>query len=174
MSECFDKNKIEEEELKEALATQDARAVVLQILEEKGYTPEDIETDREFTVRAGEREERVSVDYLITLRGKRYMAVKCSMAVVSRERHVLSFSRVVENYQIPLSVITDGVDALVMDTVTGKTIGESFDDIPSKEDALRTFDSLEFREYPPERLEKQTRILLAFECATCPTPKETE
>ncbi len=32
--------------------------------------------------------------------------------------------------------------------------------------------SLQFKEYPPEKLEKETRILLAFETVRCPNTKQ--
>lgn len=162
--------KIRAEDERETLATKDAREIIGELLTQKGYLPGDLEIDREFSIRAGGREDTASVDYIVRLEGRRYMAVKCSMALESRERHVLAFGRVVDRYQIPYCVITDGLTARLMDTQSGKTLSEELDAIPSREEALRDIWTLEFRECPPERKAKETRILLAFECAACPKP----
>ncbi|MEJ2183225.1 MAG: type I restriction enzyme HsdR N-terminal domain-containing protein [Nitrospirota bacterium] len=164
------KDKMRSHEERETLATSDARSIVSELLQRKGYLPEDIEKDRVFTVRAGQKEDTASVDFIIRLRGKRYMAIKCSMALVSRERHVLAFSRAVDEDQIPYSVITDGLRANLMETSTGRVISEELDALPSRQEAMEEAARLRYGPCPPERKEKETRILLAFECARCQSP----
>jgi hypothetical protein len=174
MSECFDRKelirkKIQVEEEAERIATGDARELVGEFLRaKKGYLPEDIETDREFVVRTGSHEDTVSVDYIVRLKGKRYMAIKCSMSLESRERHVVSFSRVADSVQIPYCVVTDGIKAYLIETVSGKKLSEEMDALPSREEAMGDMEAVEFEQYPPEKAEKEKRILLAFECTSCP------
>lgn len=170
------RKKVQEEDAREQLATMDARQLVLMFLkEEKGYLDEDIEIDREFIVSVKEGpspiEEAVSVDYVIRLEGIPYMAIKCSMAVESRERHMLAFSRVVDSRQIPYSVVTDGLKALIIDTVSGKVTAEGLENLPSRQEALKDMENMELTECPPVKKEGEKRILLAFECASCPTDK---
>ena len=178
MSECADRKeivrgKLNEEDARERLATKDAREIALAFLkEEKGYLDEDIEIDREFSVSIKEGpskiEETVSVDYIIRLQGIPYMAIKCSMSVESRERHILAFSRVVDSTQMPYSVVTDGLKAHITDTASGKVIATEMENIPSRKEALKDMETFEASECPPENMVGEKRILLAFECTSCP------
>lgn len=162
--------KIRAEDEKEAIATGDAREIVGGLLREKGYQREDIERDSEFSIAAGDKEDTASADFIIRLGGRRYMAIKCTMALESRQRHILSFSRVVDEYQIPYSVVTDGLKAYLMDTLSGRVISEDLDALPARDEAAKDIEALTFSKLPPERKDKETRILLAFECASCPKP----
>ncbi len=142
------------------------------LIEHKGYLPEDIENDRAFPVSVSGCEDAVSTDFIISLKGRRFMAVKCAAGSVdSRERHITAFSRVVDEYQIPLCLVTDGEDTRLIDTITGKTVSEDIYSVPSKEDALQQIEGMEFTACPPERMEKEKRILLAFESVRCPDVK---
>jgi len=166
------REKVRSEDKGEALVTGDAKLLTGQLLAERGYLPEEVEVDRKFTVIARGRRESASVDYLIRLRGRPYMAIKCSMALVSRQRHVLAFSRVVDDCIIPYAAVTDGIHAHVMEASTGRVISESLEGIPSREEAMKERQYLKYQECPPERKEKEAMILQAFECASCPSAPE--
>ncbi len=142
------------------------------LIEHKGYGPEDIEKDLKFKVCISGCEDYVSTDYIIGIGGRRFMAVKCaSGSVDSRERHITAFSRVVDEYQIPFCLVTDGENTRLIDTTTGKVISEDILSVPTKEDSLKQIKSVKFSPCPPERLEKEKRILLAFETVKCPNVK---
>lgn len=160
--------KVREQEEAEEYLTEAIRKVILKVLAEKGYAPEDIETDREFAVSVGDVSEKVSTDFIIKLGGRRLVAIKCSSALDSRERHIVALSRVVDPCQIPISVLTDGIEARIMDTASGRTVSEDLASLPRREEALGLLESTEFRPCPPERLEREKRILLAFESIGCP------
>jgi hypothetical protein len=174
MSEFVDRKKLIDETVKKAeedlkLVTDDVRQVVADLLREKGYQPDEIEKNREFMVSVSDRDETVSTDYILKPGGRRYIAVKCSMSLDSRERHILAFSRVVDSHMIPLSVVTDGIKAHILDTETGRLVSESIMDIPGREEALRRIGETRPVKFPEKKLEREKRVLLAFECATCPT-----
>jgi|Deesub1362A_J573_1020465.scaffolds.fasta_scaffold00027_100 hypothetical protein len=177
MQEKFDREKLIMEKVRmadeaEMIQTEAIKQYVLEFLKtEKGYLPEDIEIDKKFQISVSDRVETASVDFIINLEGKRFMTVKCSLALDSRERHILAFSRVVDSYQIPLAVVTDGKEVRMIDTVSGKTISEDINSIPSRQEALSRIKDVEFREYPAEKMEKEKRILMAFECISCPVDK---
>ena len=142
------------------------------LIEHKGYLPEDIERDRVFPVSVSGCEDTVSTDFIISLKGRRSMAVKCAAGSVdSRVRHITAFSRVVDEYQIPRCLVTDGEDTRLIDTITGKPVSEDIFSVPSREDALKQIEGMEFTTCPPERMEKEKRILLAFESVRCPDVK---
>jgi hypothetical protein len=138
------------------------------LIQEKGYLEGDIEVDRHFEIGIDDIKASISVDYLITLGGRRFMVVKCTPgALESRERHLVSFARVVDSYQIPLAVVTDGLKARVMDAMSGKLAGEDLTSMPDRSRAIEVIQSMEFKPYPHDKMEREKRILLAFEAIKC-------
>lgn len=174
MQQGIDRQKLIEEKIGKAEARAvTSLALIRQIVREflvheKGYLDEDIEIDREFEIDLDGAKTPASVDYILRPGGKRFMAIKCSPgALESRERHVLAFSRVVDTYQIPLAAVTDGVQARVLDTLTGKLIAEGLDAVPDRSGASEILAARELMPYPAERLEREKRILLAFDTIKC-------
>ncbi len=174
MQESVDRKKLVEEKIRNAEAEAlTSLAIIRQVVKdylihEKGYRDDEIEVDREFGIVVDDRETPVSVDYILTIQGRRFMVIKCSPgALESRERHLVSFARVVDAYQIPVAVVTDGVRARILDTLKGKLIAEGLDSLPGKGRAVDMMSSTEFRPYPAERMEREKRILLAFESIGC-------
>jgi hypothetical protein len=54
-------------------------------------------------------------------------------SLVTRQRPTLAAARLLEDYVVPFAVITNGKDALIMDTASGKVIGEGLESIPDKQ-----------------------------------------
>ncbi len=134
----------------------------------KGYSDGDIETDREFEIALDGKVTPVSVDYILNLSGRRFAVIKCSPgALESRERHLVSFARVVDTYQIPMAVVTDGMGARILDTLSGKLVAEDLASIPARKEAEGLIGSMTRVPCPPERKEKEQRILLAFDAIKC-------
>jgi len=174
VQESVDRKKLVEEKIRNAEAealtslTLIRRVVKDYLIHEKGYGDEDIEVDAEFGIIVDNRETPVSVDYILNIRGRRFMVIKCSPgAVESRERHLVSFARVVDAYQIPIAVVTDGVQARILDTLKGRIIAEGLESLPERRQAVEMMSSTEFSPYPAERMEKEKRILVAFESIKC-------
>ena len=65
-------------------------------------------------------------------------------------------------------MITDGFVTEVLDTVTGKLLGEDLNKIPSKKELLQLLSTLSFSPLPEERRIKEKRILSAFDLLKCP------
>ncbi|GAB4389854.1 MAG: type I restriction enzyme HsdR N-terminal domain-containing protein [Thermodesulfovibrionales bacterium] len=163
------RQKVREQEADELYLREAIRKVVLKfLLEDRGYLPEEVETDRAFEVSVDGRVELASTDYVINLGGRRLMAVKCTVTPDSSERHIVAFCRVADRCLIPFSAVTDGMAARVLDTRTGKAVSEGLDSIPRREEAVRMAEGLEPAVCPADRMEKEKRILLAFESLCCP------
>jgi len=140
------------------------------LIEEKGYSKKNIEVDREFEIIIGEKIHKSKVDLIVSLEEKRFTIIKCSRgSLVSREREVLSCARILDTYQIPFAVITNGEDAEVLETSSGEVIGLGLEAIPSRYQAIEAIRSIEFKGLPKERIEKEKRIYLAFEAIKCPS-----
>jgi hypothetical protein len=144
------------------------REIVREFLFQKGYTAEDIEVDRSFYIELDGEKTPVSTDYIIRVNDRRLMVIKCSPgALDSRQRHIVAFARVVDRHQIPFAIVTDGLKAIVFDTVTGKPLKEGLDSIPSKEEAIEIASTMKFTPFPEERVEREKRVLMAFEVIRC-------
>ncbi len=174
MQEGYSRQKLIEERINK---TKDAAVMSLKLIRQmvmdflinqKGYHAEDIESDREFEIIMDDRKTSTSADYIIRLNAKRLIVIKCSPgALESRDRHLISFARVVDSHQIPFAVVTDGSHARLLDAVSGKLISEGLDSIPNRSEALKALNSIEFIPYPAERMEREKRILLAFDTIKC-------
>lgn len=174
MPEGFDRQKLIEEKVRETESRAVTSLALIReiirkyLLNEKFYSQEDIEHDKEFKIAIDDYSASTSVDYIIKLNGKRFMAIKCSPgALESRERHLISFARVVDSYQIPFAVVTDGFHARMLDAVSGKLISEGLDSIPGRPEAIEILKGIELTAYPSGKIEREKRILLAFDAIKC-------
>jgi hypothetical protein len=68
-----------------------------------------------------------------------------------------------DDYQIPVSVVSDGKTAMVLDTVSGKKIGEGLDAIPSKKTLQERAKSLELQPVAEKRLEREKLIFRSYD-----------
>jgi hypothetical protein len=159
----------------ESLAA-DARKMVFYLLvEKKGYLPEDIEKRVVFEVKLGQETAHSSVDFLISIAGKRAMVIKCAAgSLSSRERQALAAARVIGSTPVPVAVVADPVNAEVLDVATGQVVGEGFGAIPVRDRIIQLLSEYSFTQLSPERLEKEKRILLAFDAIRCCVPQGTD
>ncbi len=81
----------------------------------------------------------------------------------SREREIIAASRLLESHQIPRSVVSDGKTAIVLDTVSGKKIGEGLDAIPSKNEIKEKLSSLELIPLADKKIEKEKLIFRSYD-----------
>lgn len=141
--------------------------LMIEKLIDLGYKFSDIEINKSYEVIVSEKEKFVtSVDILLCLEGKVLYAIKCTPASIeSWERFMFAFCRVVEPYQIPFAVVTDGLEGRIIDIITGE-VKDSME-IPKKEELLQKLKSLNFIPYPEEKLPKEKRILYAFDAIKC-------
>jgi len=143
------------------------QAVERFLVMEKGFAKEDIQVDVEIAFEVDGDAYRSQVDLVASVDGgrTRYMAIKCAPGSLgSCEREILAAARILDKYQIPLSVVSDGKTAVVIDTVSGKRIGEGLDALPSKADASEKLKAKGLQPYPPERIEREKLIFRTYNC----------
>jgi hypothetical protein len=134
------------------------------LVTEKGYTKDDIEVNAPLEVTIGEAPYRSWVDLVVSVDNKRYMAIKCaSGSLGSREREIISAARLLDEYQIPLSVVSDGKTAMVLDTVSGEKIGEGLDAIPSKKALKEKAERFKLQPVAEKRLEREKLIFRSYD-----------
>jgi hypothetical protein len=147
-------------------AEENRQAVVQYLVNEKGYSMDDIEVDVKIELAVAGERYHSQVDLVV--RGNdgalRIMAIKCAAGSLgSREREIVAAARLLEDYQIPFAVVSDGQTAIVLDTVSGKKTGAGMAAIPSKEAALRMLDSYQPISLPADRREREKLIFRTYD-----------
>jgi hypothetical protein len=65
----------------------------------------------------------------------------------------------------------DPMDAIVLDVTTGKVLAEGFEGIPTKQKLVDMISGRELKPLQPEKLEREKRVLLAFDALRCSIPQ---
>ena len=140
------------------------------LVHEKGFQAEAIEVSRSFAIEIEGENAAGRVDLLVLHENRPLMAIKCIRgSLVTREREALAASRLVCDVQVPWTVITNGEDAEILDTLTGKLTGQGLDAIPDLDSAKAKFGELEYIALPEKRRAIESRIYLAYASFQCPS-----
>ncbi len=159
----------------ENLAAEARKAVEYLLLEKKGYQRDEVRKNVVFDVVLGKETVCSSVDFLVTIEGRKAMAIKCSSgSLSSRERQAVAAARILDSPPVPIAVVADPVNAEVLDTTTGKVVGEGFGAIPIRDHLVKLLSERTPVPLSPERIEKEKRILLAFDAIACSVPRGGE
>jgi hypothetical protein len=133
------------------------------LVETKGYRKQEIQVDEPLTVQFKAQDYPSSIDLVVCLDDRAVMAVTCvAGSIGSYEREILAGARLVRPYQIPFAVSTDARDAVVMDTLSGKTIGKGLAAVPSREQMEKLLPDLIFKPFDPEKKEREMIIYRSF------------
>ncbi|MGD9149742.1 MAG: type I restriction enzyme HsdR N-terminal domain-containing protein [Desulfobacterales bacterium] len=133
---------------------------------ERGYAKEDIEVNVGLEISVAGQPYRSQIDLIVCVDGNRtrFMAFKCAAASLgSREREILAAARLLGKNQIPLSVVSDGHTAIVLDTVSGRKLGEGLDAIPSKDEAVEKLSNLDLQPFPEAKREREGLIFRSYD-----------
>ena len=107
---------------------------------------------------------RSQIDLVVCVDGVGFMAIKCAAGSLgSREREILAAARLLGDNQIPRSLVSDGQTAILLDTVTGKKIGQGLHVIPTKAHAREILKSINFKPLPLDRLEREKLIFRSYD-----------
>lgn len=140
------------------------------LVEEKGYRKQDLEVRLKIETLFAGQFVVSKIDLIARLDGRRTMVIRYGPgSLVTRERPALAAARVLDREQvIPLTVVTNGIDAEILDTETGKVTATGLAAIPDRQqlgelaarkDILPGLDE--------DRREKELRILNAFDVEIC-------
>jgi hypothetical protein len=142
------------------------------LLGEKGYVPADIRKNVVFDVALGGETIKSNVDFLVFFDNTSAMVVKCAAgSLASRERHVVAAARVLGSLPVPVAVVMDPMNAVVLDGVTGKVMGEGYKSIPTKVQLIALLARTMLTPMAPDKLEREKRVLLAFDAIRCCIPQ---
>jgi hypothetical protein len=146
------------------------QALAKLLVEKKGYYKSDISPRRKLTVVAGDKCAQVQIDFTIVLNDTAAMIIRYGPgSLVTRHRPAIAASRVVAAYQIPLVVVTNGLDADIIDGKTGSILLKGIDAIPSRQALLDRCHAGAREPISPKRAESEQRILYAYDIDdSCP------
>ena len=147
-------------------AEENRQMVERYLVNDKGYSKEDIEVEVDIEITVAGDPYRSQIDLVVSFDGgaTRFMAIKCAAASLgSREREILAGSRLLDENQLPLSVVSDGKTAIVLDTVSGKKLGEGLNAIPSKGEIVEKFKTLQLQPFPKDKREREKLIFRSYD-----------
>jgi len=140
------------------------------LVEKKGYDKSDLEPRLCIETLYNGQFVSSAIDITARKNNKRFMILRFAPgSIVTRERPAIAAARVLEpSYQIPLAVVTNCKDAVVLDTYTGKVVRQGLDDIPGKREAEALVRSLRFDPFDDEeKRDRERRILNAYDIEVC-------
>jgi hypothetical protein len=140
------------------------------LVEGKDYQPQDIEPRRELLLQADSRRAVIRIDFVVRIEGKTAMVIRFGPgSIVSRERPTLAVSRLVEAYQVPVAVVTNGEDAEILDGESGTVIGRGLEALPARAELAERARRYPFPLIPRERAVMESRVAYCYEVdGACP------
>ncbi|MGE5255214.1 MAG: type I restriction enzyme HsdR N-terminal domain-containing protein [Hyphomicrobiales bacterium] len=140
------------------------------LVERRGYQPQDVEPRRELMLQADSRRAVIRIDFVVRIDGKAGMVIRFGPgSMVSRERPALAVSRLIEAYQVPIVVVTNGEDAEILDGESGKVIGCGLEAVPDKAELTERVRRFAFPVIPGERAVMESRVAYCYEVdGACP------
>jgi len=153
------------EEIPNIGAEENRQGVEKFLVNKKGFEKEDIKRDEDIEITIAGESYKSKTDLIVFVNEIRFMAIKCAAGSLgSWEREIIAASRLTDNkYQIPYSIVSDGENAVLLDTVSGKKIGEGMKFIPSKIEAQEKLKELNLQPFPKERIEKEKLIFRTYD-----------
>ena len=149
--------------------------LVKALVEEKGYTREDISLDRQIRFEIEGQQVCSLVDIAIRLGNKTLMVCKCaSGSVVSRERQIIATARLLEEYIVPFAVVTNGVNIELLDTVSEKVIGMELSSIFTRQELSENIKNITLKPSNKKKIVFEERVLYTYDSISCaPYPCNT-
>ena len=137
------------------------------LIEDKGFSINDIISRQKMNLTIDGKTGSITVHFIIRIKGIVFAVILYGPgSIVTRQRPTLSVARLFENYIIPFSVITNGHEANLMDTKSGKVIGKDLNSFFSKTEAIDRLKDISLETLSNERREKEQRILYTMDILT--------
>lgn len=134
------------------------------LVEKKAYAKEDIEVRRRLEMAIDGKKVFSMVDFVMRINDTVVIVIRYGPgSIVTRERPALATARILEPYVVPFTVVTNGEDAEMLDTVTGKVIGTGLDAIPDKHSASDNLKNITLQTLAENQIETEKRILSAYD-----------
>lgn len=140
------------------------------LVQQKKYPKEDLEARLKIDTLFAGQFVTSTIDLVVSVQGRRFLLIRYGPgSLVTRERPAIAAARVLEPaYQIPLAVVTNGRDAEIIDTGSGKVIQQGLENIPDRSEAASLIGTMPFNTLPAgNKRERELRILNAYDREVC-------
>lgn len=140
------------------------------LVKKKGYEKKDIEMGQKIETLYNKQFVTSKISMVVRHQDKRIMIVRYAPgSLVTRERSAIAAARVLdEKYQIPLAIVTNGEDAVLLDTYTGDILSSGLDGIPEQPQAVIIAETLGFIPFTDDKKkDRELRILNAYDIEVC-------
>ncbi len=133
------------------------------LVQTKGYNKTDIQVDVPLTVVFKGEDYPSAIDLIVQVNDRPVMAVTCvAGSIGSYEREILAGARLVERDLVPFAVSTDARDAVIIETLTGKTVGKGLESIPSFKEAEKQLTQIKTSQLDPDKRAGEMIIYRSF------------
>jgi hypothetical protein len=168
--------KIEEEDFVELMQLRGVKQIVYdKLIKEKGFYEDEIAIEPRFGLAFNDCEATVSMDFIISLLSTSFAVIRCANSGLEFwERYVTAFARAVKDYQIPFAMVTNGYESKIIDVLSGTSEGEDMEHFYTRRQAVIIMKDFKRIPCPEKRLERERRIIYAFEDIKRPTIKGQE
>ena len=140
------------------------------LIDQKKYQKRNVEPRQPLTVRAGDCQAIIKIDFVVRVADRLAMIIKYGPgSIVTRHRTALAISRLLAPYQIPVVVATNGEEADILDGPTGRVVDHSLAHIPTKSQLKEIVENFSFPPVSSERASMESRVVYAYEVdGSCP------
>lgn len=146
------------------------QSLAKKLVEELGYDREELESGLKIVSEFNGKRVETHIELVVNIMGKRLVLIRYGAgSLVTREKAAIAAARILDTrYRIPLAIVTNGRDAELLDTKTGKILATGMDCFPSRHQAEQFSDTLAWEPYKEEKLREQAlRILNVFDENLC-------
>jgi hypothetical protein len=139
------------------------------LVEEKGFRKNELEVGTKIETLFNGRFVVSKIDIVVRIDTRPVLLVRYGPgSLVTRERPALAAARVLDpDDLIPITVVTNGEDGEILDTGSGKIIGQGLAAIPDREQARTLAQAVRIPGPTGPRRERELRILNAFDVEIC-------
>lgn len=134
------------------------------LVEEKGYPKDRLKAKVPLKYCVDGEDYERPIDYVLyDEQGKPiFIIIFCAGEVGSFERETVCAGRLIEGGPVAYALVTDTMDASLMDVMTGESVAKSMDAVPDYADLIEMIDKAEIEPLSEERREKQTRVFHTY------------
>ncbi|MDH3348315.1 MAG: type I restriction enzyme HsdR N-terminal domain-containing protein [Desulfobulbaceae bacterium] len=139
-------------------------------VEEKGFSKQELEPRLFIETVINNQYVKSTIELTFSLFGERLMILRYGPgSLVTRERPTVAAARLLEpQYAIPLAIITNGHDAELLDTSTGKVLHNGLNQLPNRDQLAAMYPTLALVPFTDEKMrDREKRILNVYDLEVC-------
>ncbi len=140
------------------------QAVMRFLVETKGFSKSEIAVDVPLAVEIDGEMYRSAVDIVVSVKSAPFSALRCTAGSVrSFEREIIAAARLLRNPPLPYAAVSDGKTAVMLETTSGRLLGEGMDSLLSRESAAAQLAKAQPAPLSPERLRQAARVFFSYD-----------